>query len=450
MQRQQPQPQCRRRRAMILLIFLTLSSTIDSSYGWMTTSTSITSMHSKTAALLPTSRSASTTTTTPTTTAAFYKTSSSSSVLTTDDFQTLVTFPPPLSTIKIKRGPTINIKRESPSSSKSQHNIIGSKLPWIHNDDDSDSDNNNENDDENIYLSHWDWQLSYFKEHLTNFRINDDDDEAITMYDDGTTKNDYSDLMYIEKTIKSDSHNEEDQKQKQQQKQRVYTVSYKSDEYRDIRMTYMNFPGSAQCFRCVCYPNSSNVPIMGMAFMKFGKRNMVVMDYQPLPTCTVETNTDYELELLRIRSNIPSMKQPMSNKHFDGRSNETKEKEDERKYFTDYPLISKWTDDDDDDDAKFHRRELIRAQKDYVQTYIKLTQQEMMMRNDNDTDTDTDNDNDTDVDMILKLHSDFDTFVSSKEPAGKILCGTFGTEIGSQLIHRIIFPLSRNLLQSKN
>merc|ERR1711865_513413 len=117
------------------------------------------------------------------------------------------------------------------------------------------------------------------------------------------------------------------------------------------------------------------------------------MDYQPLPTCTVETNTDYELELLRIRSNIPSMKQPMSNKHFDGRSNETtKEEEDDRKYFTDYPLISKWTDDDDDDNnnnAKFYCRELIRAQEDYVKTYIRLTQQEMMMmRNDNDNDND--------------------------------------------------------------
>merc|ERR1740133_874511 len=100
-------------------------------------------MNSKTAALLPTSSSRSVSTTTPpTTAAAFYKTSSSSSVL-TDNFQTLITFPPPTGTIKIKRGPTINIKRQSPSS-KSQH-IIGSKLPWINkNNDDSDSENNNE------------------------------------------------------------------------------------------------------------------------------------------------------------------------------------------------------------------------------------------------------------------------------------------------------------------
>jgi hypothetical protein len=136
------------------------------------------------------------------------------------------------------------------------------------------------------------------------------------------------------------------------------------------------------------------------------------------------------------------MNSPMSKKHFD----DTKE---ERKYFTDYPLISKWTDNDndndndDDDSAEFYHKELIRAQKDYVKTHIKLTKEEMNNNKNNDHDNDNDNDNDN-VD-ILKLHSDFDTFVSSKEPAGKILCGTFGKEIGNQLVHRIIFPLSRNL-----
>ena len=240
-----------------------------------------------------------------------------------------------------------------------------------------------------------------------------------------------------------------DEQQNEQKDQRIYTVSYQSEEYRDIRITYMNFPGS-QFFRCMCYPNSINVPILGMAYMQFGSnggsngnggsnagsnsitKNMAFMDYQPilLPTSsslpTSDDDNKYKSELLRIRSEIPSMNTPISHKHFDS--------EEERKYFTDCPLICKW---DNDNDSEFHHQELVRAQHDYIQTHIKLTKEDRMMTHKNNIDN---NNNDN----LLKLHSDFDTFVSAKEPAGKLLCHAFGTKIGNQLVHRILFPLSRN------
>jgi len=322
--------------------------------------------------------------------------------------------------------------------------IIGSQLPWI--DYNNENENKNEKYENNVYLFHWEWQLSYFQQHLTNFRINDDTTEA--QQHDKTT--DYNDLMY--------THTTDDNEQKDQ---RIYTVSYQSEEYRDIRITYMNFPGS-QFFRCMCYPNSIHVPILGMAYMQFGSngsngnggnggngsnsitKNMAFMDYQPilLPTSSSLSTSDnvnnkYKSELVRIRSEIPSMNTPISHKHFDS--------EEERKYFTDCPLICKWdttnSDSNDiDSNSEFHHQELVRAQHDYIKTHIKLTKEDRMMthknsNNNNNTDTDT---------ILLKLHSDFDTFVSAKEPAGKLLCHAFGTKIGNQLVHRILFPLSRN------
>ena len=434
MQRQRQQQQIRRsthhRRTAICLMLLTLSSTIDfSCYGFLSSS----STRSSNTIDAPTSAK------TASKTASFY----TSSTVLNDDFPS-VTFPPPI-TIK-KRGRMrngmysirdINIKKKeskSPTKTNQQDDFItGSKLPWIdyNNDYENENDNENENEkyDDNVYLSHWEWQLSHFKQHLTNFRINNDTDDE--------TNDDCSDdLMYIE--------GQNQNKKQQQQQQRIYTVSYKSDEYRDIRITYMNFPGSSQCFRCMCYPNSINVPILGMAYMQFGSsssgsksniKNMAFMDYQPL--LSTNNNDKYELELLRIRSEIPLMNSPISHKHFDSIE--------ERKYFTDYPLICKWDNDGGDSDAEFHRKELVRAQHDYVKTHIKLTKEEMMHDIDHDNVDNDDHDHDNDSILLLKLHSDFDTFVSSKEPAGKVLCNVFGTEIGNQLVHRILFPLSRNI-----
>ena len=450
----QDQQQCRRqhrhrRVTSIFLMLFTLSSTIEVSYGWTTSSSSNNNAAASTTKA-PSSTSISKT-------AAFYKTSTTDE----DDFQTSVSpLPPsPIITSNIrKRGRMHNgiysirdihskiksKKKQSyyPNINRDEDSIIGSQLPWI--DYNNENKNKNEKYENNVYLSHWEWQLSYFQQHLTNFRINDDTTEAQQQHEHAQQQEkttNYTDLMYTHTT------------DEQQKDQRIYTVSYQSDEYRDIRITYMNFPGS-QFFRCMCYPNSIHVPILGMAYMQFGSnvssgsngnggsngsnsitKNMAFMDYQPilLPTSSSLSTSDnndnkYRSELLRIQSEIPSMNTPISHKHFDS--------EEERKYFTDCPLICKW---DNDNDSEFHHQELVRAQHDYIKTHIKLTKEDRMMTHKNNIDNNNSND-----DNLLKLHSDFDTFVSAKEPAGKLLCHAFGTKIGNQLVHRILFPLSRN------
>merc|ERR1740130_2462260 len=116
-------------------------------------------------------------------------------------------------------------------------------------------------------------------------------------------------------------------------------------------------------------------------------KNMAFMDYQPilLPTSSSslstsdndnKVNNKYISELLRILSEIPSMNTPISHKHFDS--------EEERKYFTDYPLICKWDSNSntkDDDTSEFHHKELVRAQHDYIKTHIKLTKEDTHKNN---------------------------------------------------------------------
>ena len=122
------------------------------------------------------------------------------------------------------------------------------------------------------------------------------------------------------------------------QEQRIFTVSLQSDEYRDIRMTYLHCGDNAQIFRCTCYPRN-DMPILGMGMMQFagGVRNVAIVDFQPLLDDDEDTNGQqalYTSTLEAIRASAhSSLQQPMSDRHFDPT---------QRKYFTANPIIGKW------------------------------------------------------------------------------------------------------------
>lgn len=271
-------------------------------------------------------------------------------------------------------------------------------IPWIEQgDEDSERDY--------VFLSHWNWQLDYFRTHLTNLRVNVQENE------DGS-----DDLYCMDDGSK-----------------RLYTISLSSDEYRDIRMTCMDFP-SCKTLRCLAYPSDGKLPILGMGIMKFGKhQHLAVLDYQPLPDAAEQgVQEAYVSELLRMRDEIPSMGQPHTYKHF---------VTEERKYFTDVPLIGKWTDrkndneNVNDNDTTPWLDDLERAQREFVRTHVRLTQS---LR---DTD---ESESSSQSDRVVQLHSDFDTDVSRKEPAGAMLVANYGPELAHRLVHEVIFPLSRN------
>jgi len=284
-------------------------------------------------------------------------------------------------------------------------------LPWME-EDGPDSDVS-----QNEFFSHWNWQFSFFEEHLTNLKIREEEHQDESIHD----------LYYAIKDTNGTSNKSQ---------QRVYTISLESDEYRDIRMTYMHCP-AMQTFRCLSYPRNGGIPIMGMGLMKMGgSRNLAILDYQPLPPTdeTEETiNETYTSELLRLRQEVPSMSQPMSKRHFD--SNE------ERKYFTESPLLGRLNElEATDTETEEYRQDLLATQKKYVAKHTELTQ---LFGNGNS------NGEKSNPLYVLERHSDFDTHVSEREPAGPFLCGVFGPETGGKLVHNVIYPLSTHGLNGE-
>lgn len=287
------------------------------------------------------------------------------------------------------------------------------QLPWMQ-EEGPDAEEAN-----NYFLDLWNWQFSYFEEHLTNLRVREYEHPDASIHD----------LYYA---IKDENNDNETTNNSNKPKPRVYTISLESDEYRDIRMTYMHCPGM-QTFRCLSYPRNGDLPIMGMGIMKMGgSKNLAILDYQPLPPTDekeVKINDTYTAELLKLRQEIPSFSQPMTRRHFDS--------SEERKYFTEFPLLGRCNELEVTSDEKAqYRNNLSETQQKYVAKHVELTQK-FAKKGHLSAEKELDS-------YVLQRHSDFDTHVCEKEPAGPFLCGVFGPEKGGRLVHNVIFPLSRH------
>jgi hypothetical protein len=322
-------------------------------------------------------------------------------------------------------------------------------LPWIGNVDDV---NTNNVESSNVFLSHWEWQLQFFQQHLTNLRVNPQMYIDPVLYDvqNNNNNDNNNNTNNRSKNIASSTH------------PRIYTISLQSDEYRDIRMTYLHCGDQAQIFRCTCYPHN-DMPILGMGLMQLGRqRNVAIIDFQPLLLLSSQLSqqhqdqsasisytqiqqlrqqSTYTRRLKQIRSSFPSMQHPMSNRHFDPN---------EQRYFTAHPIIGKWTSQDENSSQCW--QDLQTVHRECVQTHVQLTQAGSRSKNSNNNSTmDDDNSYNTssnkERDHVHQLHSDYDTFVASKEPASQLLTSAFGKDVAHRLVHQVIFPLSRHQYQ---
>lgn len=284
-------------------------------------------------------------------------------------------------------------------------------LPWMQ-EDGPDAD-----ESRNFFLDHWNWQFSFFEENLTNLRVRNIEEHH---EEDAAVR----DLYYATKN------KHESDAEKDASKQRVYTVSLESDEYRDIRMTYMHCP-DLQTFRCLSYPRNGDIPVMGMGMMKMGgARNLAIMDYQPLPPSDEtesKINDAYTAALLQLRQKIPSMSSPITHRNF--------VKTEDRKYFTEFPLLGRCNDAEATETERDDYRSTVRiAQRKYVSKHTELTRAFGKSSEPSKLSPD----------YVLERHSDFDTNVSVKEPAGQFLSNIFGPEKGGKIFHNVIFPLSKH------
>jgi 15,16-dihydrobiliverdin:ferredoxin oxidoreductase len=226
------------------------------------------------------------------------------------------------------------------------------------------------------YMPFWAWQLNYFDEHLTNFRELPLPDESLSLVQTSST--------------------------------RVMTKWYASDEYRLIRMTYMDAGNQTQIFTSVCYPRA-NLPILGNGLLQCGERRITISDFQPLE----ESHSRYEDLLLTIREQFPSLNQPMSERFFEN-----------GKFWSNSTLLGRFPVSSD-----LIWQDLWPAYKSCVQTHVQLCK--------------TESKNIISENTLLQRHAEYDTHVASRDPAISMLKSIFGADVARDVVYKALFPMAR-------
>lgn len=230
-----------------------------------------------------------------------------------------------------------------------------------------------------VYMPFWEWQCSYFQENLTNFKV----------------------LSTPLEHIAND-------------KQRMVTLCGTSDEYRYIRLTYLDGGPQMQVFTSVCYPRG-NHPILGIDLLQFGgKRHLAIADFQPIHQHESEHDVDYEYLLEPIRQAAPSLQEPMTDRFFDP-----------SKHFSKQTLLGRFSSLDE------IWEELWPSYQAYVKTHVQMTQQTSPSKPSALT-----------SEQVQERHAAYDTYVAERDPAHPMFASMFGPEFAEDFLYQVLFPLA--------
>lgn len=240
--------------------------------------------------------------------------------------------------------------------------------------------------DECTYMPFYKWQLSYFETHLTNFRELSLPNPALGLVESDTT--------------------------------RVMTRWFASDEYRLIRLTYMDAGEQTQVFTSVCYPRD-NLPIMGSGLLQCGETRIAICDYQPLE----KSHEAYANDLLKpIQERFPSLQEEMSDRFFD-----------QDKFWSKSTLIGRFPLSSD-----LIWEDVLPAYKSFVKTHVELTTQCKGQATSGCNQQDLIDQ----VQSIVQHHSKYDTHVASRDPAIRMLSSIFGADLADDIVYDTLFPLA--------
>lgn len=231
----------------------------------------------------------------------------------------------------------------------------------------------------------WKWQTEYFQQHLHNFRQVPLSDPSLAEVSD-------------------------------EKNTRVRTKWYASDEYRLIRMTYMDGGASTQIFTTVCYPNDVNLPIMGHGLLQVGDRRIVISDFTPLQESHKSIAKEY---LEPIQQQHTSFQQPISERFF---------QQGDDLFWSDYTLVGRFSVAQDAEEIWKH---LWPAYQACVETHVQLCQDSYT------TDAAV-----VEREQLEEQHARYDVHVSSRDPAIQMLARTFGKKMATKIVHQTLFPLA--------
>ena len=236
-----------------------------------------------------------------------------------------------------------------------------------------------------LFMPFWEWQLSFMKSSLTNLESTDCDEFS---YNENKERN-----------------------------ARVVNASYKSDEYRKIRMTYYDAGDKAQVFNSLWYPDESyDAPLLGIDLLAFNRKKfLVVVDFQPLPDNHRNSKTDYTEFVRDIHESLPStLKGKMSARFYD-----------ENQFFSDHLLFGRFEDED------VIYSDVFEAFGKYVQNHVDMVQRHI------EPDS---NDNE----RILEGQRQYDVYSAARDPAHALFTRIFGKEWADAYVYDFLFSMSKS------
>lgn len=240
-----------------------------------------------------------------------------------------------------------------------------------------------------FFMPFWEWQVDFMRNNLKNLRL-------IPTIDRPRQR----DLTYAENSKK---------------KKRMITLCFESDEYRLIRLTYLDAGLATQVFTSLWYPRT-NTPVLGIDFLQFNNatKHLTVVDMQPIHSCEEHHDFTYSHVLQSIRDLYPSLQHRMSSRFYD-----------ENQFFSQQMLLGRGEDGPD-----YVWKDLFPAYKDYVKTHLELVQKSLHRYKDKK------------FDQVLTHHKAYDNYSSVRDPAHGLLKAIFGKDYADAFVYDVLFPLS--------
>ena len=315
-------------------------------------------------------------------------------------------------------------------------------MPWKSSIDGLDYVNPYDSDGGLFYMPFWEWQREFMQNNLTNLRWIPTVGSQLTQEEKVPV-----DLTYVENIKK---------------KKRMITLCFESDEYRLIRMTYLDGGLATQVFTSLWYPRT-NLPVLGIDLLQFQNqtRHLTVVDMQPIHPHEDDHDLPYLHHLEPVRNQYPRLQHRMSKSFYD-----------ESQFFSSQMLLGRGDEQEEEGNGRgggpdYVWEDLFPAYQSYVHTHLSLVQQTLLQQKnqqqvqdevgvdplshkDGRTDT-ADNADDTlssltaieqQQQQVLHRHKAYDDYSSVRDPAHGLLKALFGGEYADAFVYEVLFPLS--------
>jgi 15,16-dihydrobiliverdin:ferredoxin oxidoreductase len=196
-------------------------------------------------------------------------------------------------------------------------------------------------------------------------------------------------------------------------KARIGNMCFKSDIFRNVRMTYFDAGNNVQVYNSLWYPHYEyDLPLLGIDLISLGlNRVLTVVDFQPLHP-TQEYSSKYIDQLASIRDQYPGLQGTLSGKIYDDTS-----------FFSKQMLFGRYADESN------VGSEVAPAFKEYLKAYTELAG---VAEPNNDAAA---------MAAVKERQRTYDVYSAAKDPAVGLFDAYFGKEWSHNFVHKYLFTL---------